>query len=206
MAEISTWGKGEELTLNKIEEEAIKGKWLDLGAGDGRYIPELLQKIDELVLGDIDAHEIEKAQKSLSEEQKEKIRIKIFDITTKFPFENSTFDGVFCTGTLHLFTKDKLNFIFQEISRILKSQGKLIIDFATDVKRILPNGEEALLKDRPDYSLIWKKNEVKEMLKEMLKDYDLEFGESVFSDDLTKDPEYGFVTKGNFFLVIGNKK
>ena len=58
MAEISTWGKGEELTLNKIEEEEIKGKWLDLGAGDGRYIPELLQKIDELVLGDIDADEM----------------------------------------------------------------------------------------------------------------------------------------------------
>lgn len=206
MAKMSTWGKGEELTSDKIEEEAIRGKWLDLGAGDGRYIPELLQKADELVLGDIDANETEKAQKSLSEKQKEKIKIKIFDMTKRFPFENYTFDGVFCTGTLHLFNKDKLNFIFQEISRILKPKGKLIIDFATDVKKILPNGEKTILKDRPDYSLIWKKNEVKEMLKEMLKNYDLEFEESVFSDDLTKNPEYGFVTEGKFFLVIGNKK
>ena len=73
------------------------------------------------------------------------------------------------------------------------------------MKRILPNGEEVLLRNRPEYSLLWKKNEVKEMLKEMLKNYDVEFEESVFSDDLTKDQEYGFVTKGNFFLVLGNK-
>lgn len=206
MAEISTWGKGEELTLNIIREEAIKGRWLDLAAGDGRYIPELLQKVDELVISDIDAIELKKAQKYLSEEQTKKVNIKIFDITKKFPFENSTFDGVFCTGTLHFFTKDKLNFIFPEISRILKHKGKLIIDFATEVKRILPNGEKAQIIGRPDYFLVYKKNEVKEMLKEMLKDYDLKFEESVFSDDLTKDPDYGFVTEGNFWLVVANKK
>lgn len=206
MAEISTWGKGEELTLNTIKEEAIKGKWLDLAAGDGRYLNELLQKVDKLVLGDIDANELKKAQKSLSQEQRKKTSIKVFDITKKFPFENSTFDGVFCTGTLQLFNKEKLDFIFLEISRILKYKGKLIIDFATDVNKILPNGKKAPITDKPNYSLVWEKNEVRKMLKDMLKGYDLKFEESVFRDDLTKDPSYGFVIEGNFFLVIGIKK
>lgn len=206
MTEISLWGKGEEITLETIKDEDIEGRWLDLGAGDGRYIPELLPKLNELVLADIDAQEIQKALGFLSGEQKKKIRVKIFDMNEEFPFRESTFEGIFCTGTLHLFPKEELEFIFKEMDRVLKPKGKMIVDFATDVKRVLPNGEKASLTDKPEYTLNWKKNEVRDILKDILRGYNLEFKESSFSDDLTKYPGYGFVTEGSFFLVVANKK
>lgn len=203
---MSVWGRGEAITWKAIEREVAEGKWLDLGAGDGRYLPQLLEKVDQLVLADIDPKEIDKAQRILTAKQKEKILIEVFDMTKPFPFENSAFGGIFCTGTLHLFTRDKLKLIFKEITRVLKPKGKLVFDFATEVKRIGPDGKKVVLTDRPDYSLVWKKDDVKRMLKEMLKEFNLKFSESTFTDNLTNEPGYGFVTEGNFFLVIGKKK
>ncbi len=199
----SVWGKGEELTLNTIKKEEIKGKWLDLAAGDGRYINELLEKADSLVLADRDANELKKVQESLSKKQKSKTSTKIFDMTKRFPFENRIFEGVFCTGTLHLFTQDKLNFIFSEITRVLKPKGKLIIDFATDVRRVLPNGE--LVRDWRDYILRYRMSVARKMLNDLLSEYKLKMEESTFEDDLTNIPEYGFKTKGNFILVVARK-
>lgn len=206
MTNKSVWGVGEELTLNKIREEPIKGIWLDLGAGDGRYVPELLKRADRLVLGDIDPRELTKVQKYLSKSQRSKINMEVFDITKRFPFSDSSFEGIFCTGILHLFSKEKLEDIFLEINRVLKPDGKIIIDFATDVKRILPNGDKLVLSDKPEYSLLWEKEDVYKMLKKILENYDLNFESSSFRDDLTKDPRYGFKTEGNFFLIIGIKK
>lgn len=200
---MSAWGKGEELTLNALKNESIKGKWLDLGAGDGRYIKELLRKAD-LVIADIDKKEIKKAIKSLNKKQMSKIKVSIFDMTKKFPFSDESFDGVFCTGTLHLFKEDKLKIIFHEITRVLKPKGKLIIDFAYNVKRILPSGNEINI-NNSEYSLVWNKSKVKNMLDKFLKNYDKTYEVSIFSDDLRENSKYGFITKGEFFLVVAIK-
>ena len=42
-----------------------------------------------------------------------KLSTKVVDITKKFPFDDSNFDGVFCTGTLHLFEKETILKILQ---------------------------------------------------------------------------------------------
>jgi ubiquinone/menaquinone biosynthesis C-methylase UbiE len=206
MTKTSTWGIGEQITMDAIKKGKIKGKWLDLAAGDGRYAKELLEKVDKLVLADADGNELDKIEKFLSKVQKKKTSMKIFDMTKKFPFEDNTFDGVFCAGTLHLFAPEKLESIFSEITRILKLKGRLIIDFATDVKLILPNGKSMSRKDHPEYIFDYTRDKVEKMLRNMLIGYDLKLQESTFEDDLTNIPEYGYRTRGNFFLVIAEKK
>lgn len=50
----SIWGKGDKLTIEILSKLQLKGTWLDLAAGDGRYVPKLLDKVDNLIAGDVD--------------------------------------------------------------------------------------------------------------------------------------------------------
>ncbi|MFB6213667.1 MAG: methyltransferase domain-containing protein [Candidatus Nanohaloarchaea archaeon] len=195
------WGEGDEETLKAIENEEINGKWLNLAAGDGRYTPELLEKVDELVATDIDEKALNKLSNSLSQSQRENLEKNVFDLTESFPFQKDSFDGVFCTGTLHLFGKETLKEVFEEIDRVLKTEGKLIFDFATDIERIYPNTQEKEVQEK-DYS----EKEARDFLKQQLKEYDIKWKRSEFEDDLTGNPEYGWKTKGNFILVVAEKK
>src|SRR3989344_7036865 len=124
----SIWGKGDKLTLRVLGKLQLKGYWLDLAAGDGRYVPELLSKVDKLVAADIDKDSLLKLLDNVSKEKRSKIEIKVFDIAKKLPFADKSFDGVFCTGTLHLFHKRVLDSIISEVDRILKPKGNVIID------------------------------------------------------------------------------
>lgn len=195
----SIWGKGDKLTIKILNRLQLKGVWLDLAAGDGRYVPELLDKVDNLIAGDADKTALNRLSNRLSKEQKPKIKIRVFDITKKFPFDDATFDGIFCTGALHLFSRKILHFIFLEIDRVLRSGGRIIVDFATDEKRYLSDGK--VLDNVPKYKL----KDAKQVLKNLLKDYKIKMYISKFTDDLTKVPEYGWMATGNFILLIGNK-
>ena len=197
----SVWGKGEDLTHDILRRESLKDKWLNLGCGDGRYVLDLLKKVNILFVADKNKKYLQKLEGSLSEKEKRKVSSYFFDMTRDFPFEKETFDGVFCTGTLHLFTFDKLSFIFSEITRVLKPSGRIIIDFATDIKRV-SNGKEFFLKNELRYD----SNTAKKMLLALLTHYEIEIIQSHFKDDVTVSEVYGFQSKGNFFLIIGTKK
>ena len=198
----SIWGKGEDITLNILQKQKLTGNWLDLGAGDGRYVSDLLKQVSHLVVSDINKVELHKLQSRFSEKEKSKISEKIFDMTKKFPFMDSIFDGVFCTGTLHLFTIEQISFIFSEIGRVLKPQGKLIVDFATDIKRF-SKGKKVSFNDTINYTSA----EAKNILLKMLVNYPVEIIQSSFEDNVTGNDSYGFQkSKGNFFLIVGNKK
>src|SRR3989344_6239278 len=147
----SIWGTGDKGTLELLKKTGIIGKWLNLAAGDGRYNLNLLEKADFVVASDIDESALNKLWQNTPDDFKTKLQTKVFDITKKFPFENNSFDGMFCTGTLHLFPKEILRQIFSEIDRILKPSGRILIDFATDIKRILPNGKLYIRKSEPQY-------------------------------------------------------
>ncbi len=137
----SIWGLDDKDTKQLLKKIEIHGKWLNLAAGDGRYNLNLLEKADFVVAGDIDESAISKLWHNTPEEYKAKLDTKAFNITKKFPFEDNSFEGIFCTGTLHLFPKEVLQKIISEIDRILKPNGKVIIDFATDIKRIYHSGK-----------------------------------------------------------------
>ncbi len=196
------WGKGDKLTLEVLSKLRLKGCWLDLAAGDGRYMPELLNKVDNLVAGDINRDLLKGLLQNTPKGKRFKLKIKVFDLTKKLPFKDKSFDGVFCTGTLHLFSKKVLRSVFAEIDRVLRLKGKIIIDFATDIKRRFPSGRRKIFKDEPQYEL----ETAKQFLKNLLKGYSIKIYESSFIDDLTKIRGYGYIAMGKFILLIANKK
>lgn len=197
----SIWGFGDKYTKQLLKKIEIYGKWLNLAAGDGRYNLNLLEKADFVVAGDIDESALSKLWHNTSEEYKAKLDTKTFDITKKFPFEDNSFEGIFCTGTLHLFPKGVLRKIISEIDRILKSNGKVIIDFATDIKRTSPSGKLITFGKEPLYTL----EDAKIILKNLFRKYQIEMHESkVIEDFEAGNPPYTLNCR--FVILIANKK
>lgn len=197
----SIWGTGDKDTLQFLKKIEIHGKWLNLAAGDGRYNLNLLGKADFVVASDIDESALSKLWHNTPNKYRNKLDTKIFDITKKFPFEDSTFDGVFCTGTLHLFSKEVLRKIFFEINRVLKSNGRVIIDFATDIRRTSPSGKLIIFGKEPLYKL----KDAKKTLKNLFRNYQVQMQESEVVEDFeAANPSYKLNCK--FIILIADKK
>ncbi|MDZ7798255.1 MAG: class I SAM-dependent methyltransferase [Patescibacteria group bacterium] len=195
------WGTGDKDTLELLNDIKIRGKWLNLAAGDGRYNLNLLEKVNSVVASDIDEGALGKLKQNTPNELREKLQTEIFDITKPFPFEDESFDGVFCTGTLHLFPTEILQQIILEIDRILKSNGKLIIDFATDIKRILPDGKLYIRKSEPQYTA----EEAAKFLRELLHNYQIQIVESEVPEEEIKTRGFVYRFSCKFILLTADK-
>ncbi|MDD5096766.1 MAG: class I SAM-dependent methyltransferase [Candidatus ainarchaeum sp.] len=199
---ISIWGTGDKDTLELLDKIEIRGKWLNLAAGDGRYNLKLLEKADSVVASDINEGALAKLSRTTPEQYKAKLHTKAFDLTKRFPFEDGAFDGVFCAGTLHFFSKEILEGIFAEIGRVLKPRGKVMIDFATDVRRIFPDGSIWVKKGEPGY----KQEEAAKFLEESFRNYKIEARRSkVDGDDVTIN-SHTYTFSCNYILIVGEKK
>ncbi len=197
----SIWGIEEKDTLRLLNKTEINGRWLNLAAGDGRFNLQLLKKADNVVASDIDESALSKLWFITPEEYKSKLHAAVFNITQRFPFEDNSFDGVFCTGTLHVFPNEILRSIFCEIDRILKTHGKVFIDFATDIKRVLPDGK-IYIRKYPQYKL----KEAEEILRKSLKNYETEFYESEVSEEEIKEKNFSYKFSCKFIILIAEKK
>lgn len=198
----SIWGVGDKDTLELLKKIEIHGKWLNLAASDGRYNLNLLEKADFVVASDIDGSALNKLWQNTPNKFKAKLQTKVFDITKKFPFENDSFDGVFCTGTLHIFSRKVLENIVIEINRMLRPGGRVIIDFATNVERIRFDGKSYIIKDEPKYTLA----DAKTTLRNLFKNYKIQMYESEVPEEILKEanPAYKFSCK--FILLVADKK
>ncbi len=198
----SIWGKGDKETLKLLNKEQIKGDWLHLAAGDGRYNLILLKKADSVIVTDIDASTLSKLWHYTPERYKPKLKVKIFNLIDKFPFKDNSFDGVFNTGTLHLFPPKIARNIFKEIDRVLKPDGKVIIDFAVDVKRTkLFDRKPYIIGKRDDYTLI----EGKTFLKNVFNNYKLKIIESEPITEIMKEANPAYILNCKFLLVVAKK-
>ena len=197
----SIWGIGDKDTLQLLKKTKIRGKWLNLAAGDGRYNLSLLEKADSVVASDIDESALSKLWHNTPKKFQSKLKTKQFNLTKKFPFEDKSFDGVFCTGTLHLFPKDIFQKIISEIDRILKPNGRVIIDFATDIKRTSPSGKLITFGKEPLYTL----EDAKNTLKNLFRNYQTEQHDSEVVEDFeAANPPYTLNCK--FVILIADKK
>lgn len=197
----SIWGIGDKDIIRLLKKIQIRGKWLNLAAGDGRYNLSLLEKADFVAVSDIDESALSKLWQNTPKEYKSKLKTEAFDITKKFPFENKSFDGVFCTGTLHLFPKEVLQQIISEIDRVLKPNGRVVIDFATDIRRTSPSGKPITFGKEPLYTL----ETAKITLKELFKNYHIEMHESEVVEDFeAANPPY--ILNCKFVILIADKK
>ncbi len=197
----SIWGKGDKATLQLLNRIDIHGRWLNLTAGDGRYNVDLLRRVDHVIASDIDASALSKLWPTTPQKYRKKLDTKVFNVTKKFPFKRNSFDGVFSTGTLHLFPRSVLKKIFLEIDRVLKPNGKIILDFATDVRRTAPDGKPLVFGNEPQYRLA----EAKKILRQILKDYQLGLSVSEVIEDFQRaNPPYTLSCK--FVLLVADKK
>ncbi len=200
--ETSMWGEGDKATYDLLLKESITGKWLNLAAGDGRYNDILLEKADQVIAVDKDGDVLEQLISRTAEQYRAKLDTSFIDIEQRFPFEDNSFDGIFCTGTLHLFSRDMLKKIFKEVYRILKRDGKIIFDFATDVERLLPTGELHEFSDQSTYTM----EQVKELLNSISDEFTLQIIESKVPEEriTLEDVSYRFQCK--FILVVAHVK
>lgn len=193
---MSKWGIEEKETLEAINKIGFEGKILDVAAGDGRFINSLLESSDTVTAIDIDENELNNL-KDISN----KLSTEVVDITKRFPYEDNSFDGVFCTGTLHLFNKETISFILSEMNRCLKPGGKIVLDFATDIERLDINGNKVVFAGEGNY----KTNESIELFKEELNNFSLDIQVSTFKEEDLDDIEYKSI-RGNFLIVSGVKQ
>lgn len=108
--------------------------------------------------------------------------------------------NLFCTGILHLFPKRVFRSIVTEIDRVLKPNGKIIIDFATDIRRTSGDGKEIIFEKEPKYTL----KEAEKVLKGAFGNYNIEVYKSSVNYNKKNYPPYRF--KCNFILLSANKK
>lgn len=198
---MSKWGIEEKETLDVIKKINLEGYVLNVAAGDGRFNNTLLENALKVMAIDISGDDLEALKKNCSKHLKNKLQTKTVDITKRFPFEDETFDGVFCTGTLHLFEKEKVCKILLEMQRVLKRNGKIVLDFATDIKRLDKNNKPVVFDKEGNYQM----DEAILFLEKELKNFDLNIQKSTFTEEnVGEDTGYQFIT-GNFLIINGQK-
>lgn len=198
----SVWWSEEDLTKKVLLKNVKKGNWLNLCAWDGRFNNLLLANADSVTALDIDEGPLEKLYRISPQELKSKLSIKTHNITETFPFPDNSFDGIFCSWTLHLFPKDILIKIFWEIDRVLKHNWKIVIDFATDIKRQYDDGSLWIVENEPNYKL----DEALTILKELFKNYNSEFINDVCLPELVVLDDKQYMFSCNYVLISASKK
>ncbi|NQX47647.1 class I SAM-dependent methyltransferase [Paenibacillus tritici] len=107
----------------------LSDKVLEIGAGSGRYTKDLVPMCAELTVADLSSHQIE-FNKSKMRELSLIDRIQayhVLDVLDMSVFEDSSFDGVVCIGGVINYLLDKEKDGIQEILRVLKPDGVLIV-------------------------------------------------------------------------------
>ena len=196
---MSKWGIEEKETIEAINNIGFSGNILNIAAGDGRFNNRLLELSDSVTAIDIDNSELESLEENCPKDLLDKLYTKAVDITQKLPFQDEAFDGVFCTGTLHLFDRDTIIKILQEIKRVLKTKGKIVLDFATDIKRLDKKQNQVVFEGEGNYTT----NEAVSLFEEELKEFSLNIGVATFMEEnLDDDAGYNYIS-GNFLVISG---
>lgn len=200
---MSKWGTEEKETLHAISKIGFSGYLLNIAAGDGRFNNTLLQCADKVLAIDISEDELKILKKSCPSNLRQKLYTKRVDITKEFPFKREEFDGIFCTGTLHLFEKQTIIKILKEIKRILKRNGKIVLDFATDIERLNQNGEKVIFDGEGNYQT----EDAISFFQKELNDFILDIEVASFCEECLDSSSAGYQSiKGKFLVITGRKK
>lgn len=197
----SVWGAEDQVTLDLIKKSDFRGRWLDLAAGDGRYADKIIQKTDLLVAADINPDYLEQLRTKIDEKYQKKLLTTAFDFLKPFPFPNDFFDGVFCTGALHLFSEGDIEKIILEVKRVLKKNGEFIFDFATDIRRIKPDGSLHQYPSRIEYTL----REAESLMIKLLNGFKYSTSKSKVIDQPVSLGDRNYNLNCNFFLIKSTK-
>jgi len=197
----SIWGSDDPQMVKLIKNNVLGGKWLNLGSGDGRYNSVLLELSDSLVALDIDKGALSKLWHDAPKKLRDKLKMTVADATKGLPFENETFDGVFCDSFLHMFPNEVSAKIIFEINRVIKSKGKLIFEFATETERVFLGEGEYYKKQSTSHKL----SETKAMIQTCLSNFNLDIQMYEIKNLKYKPRDVEYLFSGKILLVVGTK-
>lgn len=197
----SVWGAEDDSTKKILTHSGMHGKLLNLCAGDGRFNQLLLEQADLVIAADIDNEALQKLQRITPDELKKKLIPQIVDVSKKLPFKDKEFDGIFCVGTLHLFPKPIFKQIFEEIDRVLKPGGRIIIDFATDIHRTYADGSLWIVDNEPNYSM----SEALNFLQEIFRHYEADFITDSVAPEKVDLGDKKYIFTSNLILIDAKK-
>ncbi len=102
-----------------------KDRVLDIGCGVGVDALNVAIRVKNIIGLDVDEKSLKIAQKNLTHKNFKNVEFKLHDANTKLPFSNQSFHKVVCSDVLeHL---NKRNFAVNEIKRVLKKNGLLLL-------------------------------------------------------------------------------
>ncbi len=198
----SIWGPEDELTSKILDREALTGAWLNIGAGDGRFNQQLLEKADRVVALDIEPSALHKLRERTPKSLRAKLYFEVANLTESLSFADQSFDGIFSTGTFQLFPTEILRRVFVELNRVLKPGGQLIFDLSTNITRTAADGST------PDYF----PNELKfttKQAREFLKSSYPEYGAELLEDHAGPVPELiegkTVIYESDYVLFVGRR-
>ncbi|AFK21892.1 class I SAM-dependent methyltransferase [Pyrococcus sp. ST04] len=125
-----------------IKHMKRKGKVLDLACGVGGFSFLLEDHGFEVIGLDVSEEMIEKARE-YAKSRESRVKFIVGD-ATNLPFEDKSFDYVIFIDSLVHFEPIELNRVFKEVRRILKPEGKFLIQF-TDLRELLPRLKDGLV-------------------------------------------------------------
>lgn len=197
----SIWGTEDQETLDCLKATPVAGDWLNVCAGDGRFNQYLLEKADFVTACDIDKSALLKLRKITPDKNRPKLKTVTCNITERLPFADQSFNGIFCTGTLHLFPKELFIEILSEFDRILKKPGYMIIDFATDIQRVRPDGSLYTVRHEPLYAM----DEALDFLKECFRNYKTNIVTAKVEPEEVRTQGFVYTFTSNFILIKAEK-
>jgi ubiquinone/menaquinone biosynthesis C-methylase UbiE len=150
-------------------------KILELAGGvgqDGRFF---VSKGFGVVQTDLSEEGVNLMSSKVEELVKDRVEITQLDMDNPLPFENESFDVVYCHLGIHYFTELKTQEIFAEIYRILKPNGviALLTNSTDDPEFKNPENSEKIEEDYYLFDGIKKRYFSVESMKKFAKDFEI---------------------------------
>jgi len=125
-----------------ILEAKSSSSILDIGCGRGNFLKKCYYYRDDLRLSACDIEDV------LENDIRNKVEFKILDLNTeKLPFAEATFDVIICSHVIEHLSNPF--FVFQEIIRVLKPRGVLILETPSLRSLFIPCFFPNYFKDNP---------------------------------------------------------
>ncbi|SRR5258706_14162062 len=159
----SVYGAPDPNVLRLLRTLGSSGNVLEIGAGDGRYTFPMIKQGLNVTATDAELNVIDAlGQRAgrLPEGHRDRLSRTYMNAFGQYHSPDEVFDAVVVTGFLYLFPPELISQVLREARRILVQKGKLVFDFATDLKRndaegnVIEGAEEVHYSFFPGHSII----------------------------------------------------
>jgi len=117
----------------------LKGKVLEVGCGEGLFLAKLAKQNRDLEIWGIDNNKnlLEKAKRRLQENNLSGIQL-FLEEATRLSFKDEYFEAVICINVIfNLKDKETVKKVLEEIARVCKKKGRIIIEFRNQENPLL---------------------------------------------------------------------